>query len=231
MNRPGKHAFTLIELLVVVAIIAILAAMLLPALQEAREAGRASVCVSNLRQIGLGMQLYASDHDEAVIPFTWRPGGTGSAHMWYARVTLAGEESFFTYYLTKESNRCFGDIKLGRCPSHRDFIPGCYEGSYAMNLYTGYRPDFEPTADYADNWPKLKRLKDLSKYIYMGDNRRVAEDINQGGFSNFNWTTITSRHRKGANFLYFDGHVQWRSGTAQGGTTEFFEAVYISSFF
>ncbi len=59
-----KRGFTLIELLVVIAIIAILAAILFPVFARAREKARQSSCLSNVKQIGLGMMMYVQDYDE-----------------------------------------------------------------------------------------------------------------------------------------------------------------------
>jgi prepilin-type N-terminal cleavage/methylation domain-containing protein len=61
--KKDDKAFTLIELLVVIAIIAILAALLLPTLSLAKERGQRAVCLSNLRQLGVSIQAYASDND------------------------------------------------------------------------------------------------------------------------------------------------------------------------
>jgi prepilin-type N-terminal cleavage/methylation domain-containing protein/prepilin-type processing-associated H-X9-DG protein len=60
--RASSRAFTLIELLVVIAIIAVLAALLLPVLSRAKEQGRATACLSNLHQIGLGLQMYVEEN-------------------------------------------------------------------------------------------------------------------------------------------------------------------------
>ena len=61
-----KRGFTLIELLVVIAIIAILAAILFPVFARAREKARQSSCLSNVKQIGTGLLMYAQDYDEVL---------------------------------------------------------------------------------------------------------------------------------------------------------------------
>jgi len=113
-------AFTLLELLVVMAIIAALAAMLLPVLGRARESGRSAVCISNLRQIGVALQLYVQDNQNRLPVMRDRSAGTNSVPNPLPSVDLV---------LSNE----LGNVRVLRCPSDNRQVYEQTRSSYSWN--------------------------------------------------------------------------------------------------
>ena len=127
MARRTRGGFTLIELLTVIAIIAILAALLLPALSRAKEMGRSAGCKSNLRQMGLALNMYGEDYQQFPYTVDFSEGRT-----WFMQV-----------------GRYLYDSSPFHCPSYRGIsyyswkqnVIYYFGGSYGYNgLGTGSRP-------------------------------------------------------------------------------------------
>lgn len=117
--KSKSSKFTLIELLVVIAIIAILAAMLLPALSKAREKARSISCISNIKQVNLGIRQYMDDYNGMLMSTS--EGETRYASMKkYCNESIYCTLSFIAPYV--------GDEKAFKCPSYTSTSSKPYPG-------------------------------------------------------------------------------------------------------
>ncbi len=119
-TRPQGGAFTLIELLVVIAIIAILAALILPALNQAKQHADRIKCTSNMKQIGLGFHMWSSDHGEVYPPTCIYGSDNGPQLTWddYIHYALGGKDNAEDLIGALDNNSNAVPAVL-RCPADR----------------------------------------------------------------------------------------------------------------
>lgn len=224
-ERPAK-AFTLIELLVVIAIIAILAAILFPVFGRARENARRTSCLSNMKQIGLGVLQYAQDYD-GLVP-----------------ATNAGGDSFEAYTSAARLMPYVKSFQLFRCPSsgaemgtiqamQRDNGGGDYMTDPAtIGLpastagRTKYFNDVYPPMDYKFNASFYNPNYDSPprptfRALDSPDIRSATWAVMMSEYpvARFNWPYATfwsgkgqperGRHMDGSVMLHVDGHAKW----------------------
>jgi prepilin-type N-terminal cleavage/methylation domain-containing protein/prepilin-type processing-associated H-X9-DG protein len=229
MFSSKTRGFTLIELLVVIAIIAILAAILFPVFAQAREKARQTSCLSNLKQLGTGLMMYAQDYDESYVlnntsvDVKYPDGGTSDRHGAWAKLLQPYLKNVQIFSCPSGPNK---DVRILVNRGEALTAPGAlrvpWQGALGANEYIVKagpdNPDaFQSTAVTMAAIGKPAELwfiADCSYIITNGANRVIhpnptgapwdsSETVAQPQFA---------RHSgSGSNIAYGDGHAKFRN--------------------
>jgi prepilin-type N-terminal cleavage/methylation domain len=219
-----RSAFTLIELLVVIAIIAILAAILFPVFAQAREKARQSACLSNEKQIGNALMMYAQDFDDGLPCWAeWvmsPPGPNNASSYWQAKLMP---------YIKNGNPELDNNTGVWQCPSfgakgeQTTFSDGRIRRSYSYSYFL-HRNDpgsVVPGAVRGYRYPFLNEMDMPASTIFVGEGATDGrlrmpyeffywQAVAAGTVSTFG-NEIPDRHNGGANYLFADGHAKWLS--------------------
>jgi prepilin-type N-terminal cleavage/methylation domain-containing protein/prepilin-type processing-associated H-X9-DG protein len=236
-HRPCFHSpfgFTLIELLVVISIIALLIAILLPSLAAARRTARDLACLSNLRQVGVAMEVYAAENQDVQPPVV-QPTDASPNPSLNARDGKAWNESLWRYLGNAarenvEPHPSDGEsLDVYRCPadlSADTFNPSGVEDpdnalSYTLNFGQGaaddtdrsaarfYPRDVEAMTGRLENRPPAPSIliNVTDQHWWRRQGEAAAMYSQSFRLGNVNWNSY-HQNQTMANALYFDGHAK-----------------------
>ena len=191
-----KQGFTLIELLVVIAMIAILAAILLPALNSARERGRVASCINNLKQLGTSLTTYADGNDGIYVN-----GYSSAPYRWFVYIGTGLSVDIFkcpSSTVAPINDRLFEQAVTGYADK--------YPGSYGINPLVGATEANWVTNGYAmRNQSSVKNPTQTPAFIEVHRTDKVLPHVT---FDTRNQDySISTRHNENVNITWIDGHV------------------------
>lgn len=210
LSNSIRKGFTLIELLVVVAIIAVLIAILLPSLQLAREQTRKTICLANLRHLGMAMQMYTEDTN-GILPGQRNQEGSDVSHAYSDWLEDPGSNWRKGLYMYAE------DAGIFLCPTVKTVEPayGVSENGNTNLLFNGVvNWKNINTMSWPDRTVMLTCTVESSPWsrMYPNPTGNPAWPFDLGSFDINGAPWWMRMHSDGVNFLFCDGVPRWVDG-------------------